>query len=86
VRFWRWPQRRYDAPAVRLGFYVLSGWWLLDMAAERRGSTAKLHILPQNSYVLCGRWLTAIRRMASAMLDWITSILPRDDRHAIGNI
>jgi D-alanyl-D-alanine carboxypeptidase len=45
------------------------------------GINGELHILPYDGYVL----VTLVNRdppMATDMLDFITSILPRDDRNA----
>ena len=71
--------------AVRygLGFYVLSGGGF-GHGGGAPGINSELQILPQNGYVLVAL-VNRDPRMASDMDDWITSILPRDDRHAIGN-
>jgi D-alanyl-D-alanine carboxypeptidase len=70
-------------PRYGLGFYVLSGGGF-GHGGGAPGINGELHILPQNGYVLVAL-VNRDPRMASDMVDWITSILPRDDRHAIGN-
>jgi D-alanyl-D-alanine carboxypeptidase len=70
-------------PRYGLGFYVLSGGGF-GHGGGAPGINGELHILPQNGYVLVVL-VNRDPRMATDMVEWITSILPRDDRHAIGN-
>jgi CubicO group peptidase (beta-lactamase class C family) len=60
-----------------LGFYVLRGGGY-GHGGGGPGINAELHILPRNGYVLV-TLSNRDPRMASDMVDWITSILPRDD-------
>jgi D-alanyl-D-alanine carboxypeptidase len=61
-----------------LGFYVLRGGGF-GHGGGAPGINGELHILPQNGYVLVAL-ANRDPRMASDMVDWITSILPRNSR------
>jgi D-alanyl-D-alanine carboxypeptidase len=64
-----------------LGFYVLRGGGY-GHGGGAPGINGELHVLPRNGYVL----VALVNRdppMATAMVDFITSILPRDDRSAL---
>src|ERR1700733_2520456 len=70
-------------PDYGLGFYVLpEGGYGHGGGAP--GINGELHILPRTGYILVAL-VNRDPRMASDMVDWITSILPRDDRPTIGN-
>ncbi len=70
-------------PRYGLGFYALTGGGF-GHGGGAPGINGELHILPQSGYVLVAL-VNRDPRMASDMVDWITSILPRDDRPTIGN-
>ena len=70
-------------PDYGLGFYVLKDGGY-GHGGGSPGINGELHILPHEGYVLV-TLANRDPRMATDMVDWITSILPREDRNATNN-